>query len=111
MKRGSSLQDEPHVAGFVACARSPKEPAATLEAGTSATLPPLLASISQRTGRLPARDAKASTIPGDAEAAGMLKRTYREPWWPPPSCSPWLIGSGLLFRTEVQDRWWVSLLR
>jgi hypothetical protein len=80
MKRGGSAQDEPHVADFLDCVRSRKEPAATLETGFSATLPTLLANISYRTGRPVTWDAKARTVPGDAEAAGMLKRKPREPW-------------------------------
>jgi predicted dehydrogenase len=75
-------QDE-HASNFLACVRSRQKPNADIETGCISTLHAHLGNIVNRTGRHLKFDAKARTIPGDAEAASCLGRSYRKHWATP----------------------------
>lgn len=69
-----------HQANFFDCVRSRKPPAVDALTGHLAAIPGYLALISYRVGRSVRWDARAETIPGDAEAARLLTKEYRKPW-------------------------------
>jgi len=69
-----------HQANFFDCMRSRKPTNVDALAGHVAAMPGYLAIISYRVGRGIRWDAKGETIPGDAEAARLLTKEYREPW-------------------------------
>jgi hypothetical protein len=80
-KSGSSpAQYLEHARNFVACVRSRKSPVSDLESGQRVATACHLANLSLRLGRSLRWDAKAETIPGDADAARHLVRPYRAPW-------------------------------
>jgi len=69
-----------HVRNFLDCVKSRKEPHSDLESGHHVATVCHLANISLRTGRKIRWDAAKEEIIGDAEAAQMLMRPYRQPW-------------------------------
>jgi predicted dehydrogenase len=69
-----------HLRNFVDCVRSRATPNAGVEAGHRATLVGHLGNIAYKTGRKLHWDAERETIPGDAEAARLLRREARKPW-------------------------------
>jgi predicted dehydrogenase len=72
--------DEPHRRDFLDCIRSGRRPNADIEEGHRSTVLAHLGNIATRLGRRLAFDPKAETIPHDAEAAALLRRTYRKPF-------------------------------
>jgi predicted dehydrogenase len=80
-ERSEGGDDTPrHQRNFLDCVRSRQTPNAPPEAGHMAAIPGYLATISYRIGRSVSWDAKNETIPGDADAAKLLTKEYREPW-------------------------------
>jgi len=69
-----------HQANFFDCMRSRAQTTADAQAGYHAATAGYLALIAYRLGRSVRWDAEAATIPGDAEAARMLTKEYRDPW-------------------------------
>ena len=67
-----------HVADFVEAVRSRRNPNADILEGHLSTRLCHLGNIAHRLGRTVRFDAANETIPGDAEAAALLGRTYRE---------------------------------
>ncbi|HJZ93699.1 MAG TPA: Gfo/Idh/MocA family oxidoreductase [Gemmataceae bacterium] len=76
----SATQYLDHARNFLDCIRSRKAPASDLESGHRVAVACHLANLSLRLGRSLRWDAKAETIPGDADAARHLVRPYRAPW-------------------------------
>lgn len=74
--------DQPlrHVRNFLDCVKSRKEPNSDLESGHRVTTVCHLANISMKVGRKLRWDVQREEIVGDAEAARMLERPYRQPW-------------------------------
>lgn len=72
--------DEFHVGNFFDCVRSRKQPNANPETGHQSAIYGHLANISYRVGRKITWNAQRETIPGDPEAAKLLRRDYRKPW-------------------------------
>ncbi len=70
--------DAPHRRNFLDCISSGKRPAADVEEGHRSTRLCHLGAIAYRLGRAVRFDAATETIPGDAEAAKLLQRTYRK---------------------------------
>ena len=69
-----------HMANFLACVRSRKQPIASPhEAHLSCALVHL-GETAYRTGRVLHFDPAAESFPGDAEANALLTKEYREPW-------------------------------
>ncbi|HKA08513.1 MAG TPA: Gfo/Idh/MocA family oxidoreductase [Gemmataceae bacterium] len=80
-RSGSSAEQYlEHARNFLDCIRSRKAPVSELESGHRVASACHLANLSLRLGRSLCWDAKAETIPGDAEAARQLVRPYRSPW-------------------------------
>ena len=69
-----------HQSNFVACIKSRARPNCDIEEGHRSALLCHLGNIAQRVGRTIQFDVQAESIPGDAEAAQLLTRTYRDPW-------------------------------
>jgi len=69
-----------HYGNFVACIKSRATPNGDIEEGHRSALLCHLGNIAQRVGRTIRFDAADESIPGDAEAARLLSRTYRDPW-------------------------------
>lgn len=69
-----------HHANFLECLRSRKLPICDVEIGHRSATVCHLGNIVARLGRKIQWDAKTETIAGDAEAAAMLQRPYRQPW-------------------------------
>ena len=69
-----------HVRNFLECVRTRQTPNSDLESAHRVATACHLANISLRTGRKVRWDAQHETIVGDAEAAAMLARPYRQPW-------------------------------
>ena len=69
-----------HVADFLSCMRSRKEPISDIEIGHRSTTTCLLANVSIRTGHKLVWDGNSETVAGDPEAGRLLDREYREPW-------------------------------
>jgi predicted dehydrogenase len=69
-----------HVQNFLDCVRSRKEPISDLETAHRVATVCHLANISLRLGRRIRWDAVREEVVGDAEAAGLLMRSYRAPW-------------------------------
>ena len=78
-------EDEEHIANFLGCVRSRKEPNAEIEVGYRSVLHCHLGNIVARTGRTIRFDAATESIPGDAEANRLLGREYRDHWGRPRS--------------------------
>jgi predicted dehydrogenase len=73
-----------HHENFLACVRSGAMPNADIEINHLTTALCHLGNIATRVGRVIRFDPKTETIPGDAEAAAMLRRKYREDHWATP---------------------------
>jgi len=69
-----------HMRNFLECIRTGAPPRCTPEIGHQASIPGHLANIAYRVGRQIRWDGEKETIPGDAEAAALLTRTYRDPY-------------------------------
>ena len=71
-----------HMKDLLTCIekRGTQRPVADVEQGYISTASCILANNSMKLGRALAFDPATQTIPGDAEATKMLKRTYRGPW-------------------------------
>ncbi len=70
--------ERPHQGNFLACIRDGKRPNADIEEGHKSTRLCHLGNIAFRLARTLRFDAGTETIPGDAEATRMLRRTYRK---------------------------------
>lgn len=80
-KSGNSRdQLKRHVRNFLDCVKSRRQPLSDLESGHRAATVCHLANISLRLGRKIHWDAQHEEITGDAEAAKLLVRPYRQPW-------------------------------
>lgn len=77
--------DEPdfHMRNFVECVISRRRPNCDIETGHVSNALCHLGNIVHRTARNIAFDAARETIPGDPEAAALLKRRYRDHWAAP----------------------------
>lgn len=73
-----------HMANFLDCVRSRKEPNASAEVAHLSCALIHLGEIAYRTGRVLQFDPKTETFPGDAEANALLAKEYRDPWGIPP---------------------------
>jgi predicted dehydrogenase len=69
-----------HLANFVACVRTRKEPAAPGEAAHLSCGLVHLGNIAYRLGRVLKFDPKAEKFPDDREATELLTKEYRKPW-------------------------------
>ncbi|MBD3176269.1 MAG: gfo/Idh/MocA family oxidoreductase [Armatimonadia bacterium] len=69
-----------HAAHFFECVRTRQRPRSDIEIAHRTTTAMHLANIAYRLGRRIEWDGEAEQIIGDAEAAAMLTREYREPW-------------------------------
>jgi predicted dehydrogenase len=78
MSEKAESPERPHMANFLACIRDGKGPAADVEEGHKSTRLCHLGNIAFRLGRTLRFDATTETISGDAEATGLLGRTYRK---------------------------------
>ncbi|MCC9601318.1 Gfo/Idh/MocA family oxidoreductase [Stieleria sp. JC731] len=67
-------------ADFLSSIGSGKKPVAGIEVGHQATTLSLLGMLSMKLGRSVRWDADKQTIPGDAEAAALMRREYRGDW-------------------------------
>jgi predicted dehydrogenase len=67
-------------ADFLQSIETGRRPACDIEIGHRATTLALLGMLSLKLGRGVAWDGQAETIPGDPEAAALLRREYRGPW-------------------------------
>lgn len=76
-------EDEAHVRNFLDCVRSRKEPNAEIEIGFRSVVHCHLANIVARTGRSVRYDANSDSIVGDAAAAKLTTREYRNHWSKP----------------------------
>jgi predicted dehydrogenase len=77
-----SQNAQAHVANFVDCVRTRKEPNASAEVAHLSCALIHLGEIGNRLRRVVEFDPKSETIPGDAEANAMLTKEYRAPWSP-----------------------------
>jgi hypothetical protein len=68
------------MAEFLEAVRTRKQPSVSTAEGHVSTTAVKLAMISYETGTRLAWDAASEEIPGNAAAAGLLKREYRAPW-------------------------------
>ncbi len=75
-----SFSDDPHRQNFLDCIKSAGRPNADIEEGHRSTVLAHLGNIAYRSGRSLTYDGKAETILHDAEAAALLRRTYRQPF-------------------------------
>lgn len=76
-------EDEAHVRNFLDCVKSRKAPNAEIEIGFRSVVHCHLANIVARTGRTVHYDANTDSVTGDAEAAKLTRRTYRDHWSKP----------------------------
>ncbi|MGJ5813176.1 Gfo/Idh/MocA family protein [Paludibaculum fermentans] len=76
-------EDEAHVRNFLDCVKSRKAPNAEIEVGFRSVVHCHLANIVARTGRTVHYDANTDSVTGDAEAAKLTRRTYRDHWSKP----------------------------
>ena len=72
-----------HMQNFIDCVKSRKRPNCDIEIGHLSSAMCHLGNIVHRTGRNIAFNAGNESISGDAEAASMLKRKYRDHWGTP----------------------------
>ena len=72
-----------HMRNFIDCVKSRQRPNCDIETGHLSTAHCHLGNIVHRTGRNIRFDGANESIPGDAEANGMLRRKYREHWAAP----------------------------
>ncbi|MGC4049667.1 MAG: Gfo/Idh/MocA family oxidoreductase [Paludibaculum sp.] len=76
-------EDEAHVRNFLDCVKSRKAPNAEIEVGFRSVVHCHLANIVARTGRTVHYDANTDSVTGDAEAAKLTRRAYRDHWSKP----------------------------
>jgi predicted dehydrogenase len=69
-----------HMTEFLNAVRSRRRPGCTIEDGYRSTVTVKLAMIAYEVGEKIIWDEKTEQIVGNATAAGMLKRPYRQPW-------------------------------
>jgi predicted dehydrogenase len=69
-----------HARNFIDCVKSRKTPVSDLASSHWVSTTCHLANISLKTGRKLTWDKAANGVAGDAEASGMLERSYRAPW-------------------------------
>jgi predicted dehydrogenase len=67
-------------ADFLKCIKSGERPVCDIEIGHRSTNMSLLGMLSLKLGRSIRWDGRTETIPGDAEADRLLRRSYRAPW-------------------------------
>jgi predicted dehydrogenase len=79
----SQGEDEAHVRNFLDCVRSRKAPNAEIETGFRSVVHCHLANIVARTGRTVRYDGASDSIVGDAAAAKLVGREYRNHWAKP----------------------------
>lgn len=79
----SQGEDEAHVRNFLDCMRSRKAPNAEIEIGFQSVVHCHLANIVARTGRTVRYDAGKDSVVGDAAAAKLTTREYRNHWAKP----------------------------
>ena len=79
----SQGEDEGHIRNFLDCVRSRQAPNAEIEIGFTSVVHCHLANIVARTGQNVRYDAKANSVSGDASAAKLVTREYREHWSKP----------------------------
>ena len=70
--------EQPHQRNFLNCIKDRKRPNADIEEGHKSTRPCHLGNIANRVGRALPFYAATETIAGDAEANGLLARSYRK---------------------------------
>lgn len=69
-----------HMLDLIKAIETKSKPVADIEAGHISTACCILANISMKIGRPVVYDPKTRQVTGDAEATGLLKRSYRSPW-------------------------------
>ncbi len=69
-----------HMRDFLAAIATRGRPVADIEQGHISTTSCILANLAMRTGRTLAWDPAKGEVTGDAEATGLLRRPYRQPW-------------------------------
>lgn len=72
-----------HMAEFLNAVRTRQQPGCPVEEGFQSTTTVKLAMIAYDTGRKLTWDAAAEQIPGNPDAAKLLRREYRQPWQHP----------------------------
>jgi len=72
-----------HMLDFLKAIENKSRPVADIEDGHISTASCIIANLSMKLGRPLIYDPKTRTIPGDAEATALLKRSYRQPWMHP----------------------------
>ena len=82
-EHGASSIDTPHARNFLDCVRSRQKPRVDIEEGHWATSLAHLANIVARTGRTIRFDSQSEKVVGDAEAAKLVQRDYRQHWSKP----------------------------
>ena len=80
VRHGGSDLVGPHAVNFAECIAGRAEPAASIEEGHRSATVCHLGNIAVTCNRRLAFDPAKETIVGDAEAAGLMSRSYREPW-------------------------------
>jgi predicted dehydrogenase len=78
MRGGAGMPD--HVTNFLECVRSRKQPAASADVAHLTCALVHLGEIAYRLARVLHFDPATETFTGDAEAASMLTKEYRDPW-------------------------------
>jgi hypothetical protein len=73
-----------HERNFLDCIRSGQRPACDIETGHLSSALAHLGNIAVRTGRMLHFDPATEKITGDADAAKLVSRTYREGHWAVP---------------------------
>jgi hypothetical protein len=81
-RREASARDATatHVAQFIECVRTRRNPVADIDTGHRSSIVPHLGNIALRTGRKIRWDSARETILGDAEASRLLSREARKKW-------------------------------
>lgn len=69
-----------HMLNFLGAIANNSRPVADIEQGHISTASCIMANLSMKTGRPIVYDPQKHLIIGDADATGLLKRTYRQPW-------------------------------
>lgn len=69
-----------HLANFLDCVRSRKEPNAPAEVAHLSCGLIHLGNVAHQVGRILTFDPKSETFPGDREATALLSKEYRKPW-------------------------------
>ncbi len=69
-----------HMRNFLAAIQTGERPVADILQGHTSSASCILANLAMKTGRALTYDPATRTVPGDAEATGLLRRAYRAPW-------------------------------